>query len=256
MSPARRYADDGFALVREPVIPADLVARAIEGQEMLRHGGNDTGRPVVGASGDPSRPDALVKMEQPQFASQAIRDVVSHPELGRWALEVTGAEWVQAWWVQLLVKPSGAALKANVGWHQDRYYWNAWDEGSELFTAWVALTDVDEDCGPMVFLRGSHRWGFLNQGDFFGQDLDALRTRIALPDGAVWDEVKATLPAGGVSFHDRLTFHGSGANTSGRPRRSFAVHMRTQNSRPVGDRREGLAAYIDDHTLCPVFRRS
>jgi Phytanoyl-CoA dioxygenase (PhyH) len=253
--PHESFVRDGYFLVREPVIPAELVARAIDGQELLRRGGNDTGRPAHGAHGDPSRTDTLTKIEQPQFGSRAIRELVSHPALGEWALKVTGAAWVQAWWVQLLVKPSGADLKANVGWHQDRHYWNIWEEGSELLTAWVALTDVEEDCGPMRFLRGSNHWGFLNQGDFFGQDLEALRGQIALPDGAVWEEVSGALPSGGVSFHDCLTFHGSGANVSGRPRRSFAVHLRTSNSRPRGDAREGLAAFIDDEALCPVYRR-
>jgi hypothetical protein len=255
MNWAESYAQNGFAVVREAVIPGELVDRAVEGQELLRRGGNDTGTDHGGTSGDPSRTDVLVKIEQPQLASSAIRELISHPNLGKWALEITGAEWVQAWWVQLLVKPSGSALKANVGWHQDKYYWGDWEPESELFTAWVALTDVGDDCGPMSFLRGSHRWGFLNQGDFFGQDLESLRSSIALPDGAVWDEVSGTLPKGGVSFHDSLTFHGSGANTSGFPRRSFAVHMRTNRSRTVGDRRTGLATYIDDESVCPVWRR-
>jgi hypothetical protein len=39
------------------------------------------------------------------------------------------------------------------------------------------------------------------------------------------------------------------------PRRSFAIHMRTNRSRPVGDRRSGLTAYIDDLEICPVFHR-
>jgi len=255
MTWSERYAQDGFAVVREPVIDAATVEAAIAGQEMARRGGNDTGRPLVGFSGDPTRDDVLVKMEQPQFASAGIRAAIASPELGHWALELTGAEWVQAWWVQLLVKPSGKGLASNVGWHQDRYYWGDWEPGSELFTAWLALTDVTEEAGPMHFLRGSHRWGFLNQGDFFGQDLESLKSEIQLPEGAVWDEVSGTLPPGGVSFHDCLTFHGSGANVSGTPRRSFAIHLRTNRSRPVGDERKGLATYIDDETLCPIWRR-
>jgi hypothetical protein len=249
------YDENGFALVREPVVPFAVVERAVAAQELLRFGGNDTGREHAGAYGDPQRSGALIKIEQPQLASHAIRELVSHPALGKWALEITGAEWVQPWWVQLLVKPSGDKLASNVGWHQDRYYRSDWEDGSELFTAWVALTDVTADAGPMVFLQGSHKWGFLNQGDFFGQDLDALKARINLPDGAAWDEVAGTLPQGGISFHHSLTFHGSSANISGVPRRSFAIHMRTNRSRPVDDRRSGLTTYIDNPEICPVFHR-
>ena len=41
--------------------------------------------------------------------------------------------------------------------HQDRNYCDAWEEESELFTAWVALTDIQDDCGPMVYVRSSHK---------------------------------------------------------------------------------------------------
>ena len=54
------------------------------------------------------------------------------------------------------------------------------------------------------------------------------------------------LAPGSVSFHDRLTVHGSGPNLSARPRVSFAVHLRTDRSRL----REGVrwqdAGYLSD----------
>ena len=78
-------------------------------------------------------------------------------------------EMVQVWWVQLLYKPVSrpeATVQTNVGWHQDRQLWSTWEEGSELFTAWVAVSDVTEDACPMRFVRGFHNWGLLNQGDF------------------------------------------------------------------------------------------
>ena len=92
-----------------------------------------------------------------------------------------------------------------------------------------------------------------NQGDFFEQNLENQRHGITVPEGETWEEVSGAIPKGGVTFHHNLTFHGSLANTSGRPRRSFAVHLRTQNSRPIKDQRAGLSEFIDDHTLCPVI---
>src|SRR5204862_4210572 len=142
------------------------------------------------------------KIEQPQFASQALRELLRYPALGQLAASVTGAERVQVWWVQLLVKPAlppGTPAATNVGWHQDRYYWGAWEEGSELFTAWIALSDVGEECGPMRFVRGSHRWGLVPENDFFQQDLSGQRSAISLPSGETWQEVAAILPPGGVS---------------------------------------------------------
>lgn len=252
----QRYDADGFYLADRQVLPADLVRRATEGMDAIRRGEYDTGRPPAPSMWNPGDdPHKLCKIEQPQFASAAVRELVGHPALGELAAAVTGASMVQVWWVQLLYKPPSRSRPedgTSVGWHQDRHYWGVWEEGSELFTAWVALSDVREECGPMRFLRGSHRWGIRPGGDFFEQDIEGQQGAIDRPDGAEWEEVTALLPPGGASFHHCLTFHGSGPNLSGEPRRSFAIHMRTQNSRPVGDKREGLAQFIDDLAVCPV----
>jgi hypothetical protein len=254
-----RFQNDGFLLAPKSIFPEDLVRRAREGMDAVRRGEYDTGRPPRPSPWNPGDdPNQLCKIEQPQFANRAVRELVGHPALGELAAAITGATMVQAWWVQLLYKPpyiGDPHAKTNVGWHQDRYYWRQWEEGSELFTAWVALSDVEADCGPMRFVRGSHHWGFRNQGDFFEQDVTGQRSAIAVPEGQQWEEVPALLSAGGVSFHDSLTFHGSEQNTSGRPRRSFAIHLRTQNSRPVEDRRQGLTEFIDDTDLCPILYR-
>ena len=195
-------------------------------------------------------PGKLCKIEMPQLANRAIMDLISHPALGALAAEITGASMVQVWWVQLLYKPPVDENKNTiVGYHQDRQYWNVWDDGSELFTAWVALSDVREESGPMNFVPGSHRWGLLNQGDFF-QD---KKGEIQVPEGEEWNEVTAVLPPGGVSFHHCLTFHGSGPNYSSEPRRSFAIHMRTDKSKPRHDPPEGLSRFIHDPAYCPII---
>lgn len=252
-----QYEADGYHIHARSLFPPALVARAIEGMDAVRRGEYDTGRPPQPSPWKPGDdPNKLCKIEQPQFASHAIQELLRYPALSALAAELTGATMVQVWWVQLLVKPSApadVAAATNVGWHQDRAYWGIWEEGSELFTAWIALSDVREESGPMRFVRGSHRWGLLPEGDFFAQDLAGQQSAIPLPEGADWQEASAVLPPGGVSFHDDYTLHGSGLNISGEPRRSFAVHLRTQNSRPVENRRTGLAEFIDDPALCPVI---
>ncbi|MBM3214106.1 phytanoyl-CoA dioxygenase family protein [Candidatus Poribacteria bacterium] len=253
------YQRDGYVIHPEPVIPADVVRAASEGMDALRRGEYDTGTPPQPSYWNPGDdPDKLCKIEMPQIANRAIWELVSHPALGRLAAEVTGAQRVQVWWVQLLGKPPsppGADIQTNIGWHQDRYYWRSWEEGSELFTAWVAVSDATADAGPMRFVRGSHKWGFVEGSDFFGQDHDAQRKVIA-PDGAEWEEESAILSPGGVSFHDCLTMHASGQNRSGVMRRSFAIHMRTERSAPVDGKRAGLTSFIDDESRCPVIHRA
>lgn len=250
-----RYLADGFTIHAAPVIPEEIVARAVAGMDAVRAGEYDTGvppQPSPWTAGDDPR--KLCKIEMPQVASRAIMELIRHPSLGELAAAVTGASWVQIWWVQLLIKPpADPGQPTNIGWHQDRHYWQVWDEGSELFTAWVALSDVTPESGPMRFVRGSHRWGYLGNSDFYGQDHAAQRAAFPLPEGAAWEEVEAVLPPGGVSFHHNLTLHASGPNRSHAPRRSFALHMRTQRSRPVDDLRRGLTAFVDDSAYCPVI---
>ena len=260
-SPKAAYVRDGFYIYDAAVWPSDAVDRAVEGMDAVRRGEYDTGvppRPSAWSPGDD--PQRLCKIEKPQIANRAIMDLIKHPALGALATEVCGAEWVQVWWVQLLYKPPVAGADSSgthVGWHQDRNYWGAWEEGSELFTAWIALSEVGPEDGPMHFVRGSHQWGLLPGSDFYGQDLAGQKRALSTLASDEWVEVAATLPKGGVSFHHCLTLHGSGPNHAAGPRRSLAVHMRTERSRPVDDKREGLTAFIDDPTHCPVvFNRN
>src|SRR5437764_529973 len=53
-------------------------------------------------------PRKLCKIEMPQVANHAIMELITHPALGELAAEITGARWVQVWWVQLLYKPPEA----------------------------------------------------------------------------------------------------------------------------------------------------
>jgi ectoine hydroxylase-related dioxygenase (phytanoyl-CoA dioxygenase family) len=192
----------------------------------------------------------------PHIADRTLFEAVTAPALGELAAAATGAEWVQVFWVQQLMKPPAGptgAVQANVGWHQDRQYWKCWEDDSEVFTAWLALSDVPEEAGAMRFVPGSHQWGLLDQGDFFGQSPDAQRDEMSLPPGAQWHEEPVTLPAGGVSFHHNLTFHASGPNRASHTRLSFAVHLRTEKSAPLEGNTDELIQYLDRPEYCPVI---
>jgi ectoine hydroxylase-related dioxygenase (phytanoyl-CoA dioxygenase family) len=194
----------------------------------------------------------LCKIENPQFANRAIYEAVSNPVLGKRVAEITGAKMIQVWWVQLLYKPRATgSLKPMVGWHQDRTYWESWTSDSDLFTIWLALSDVGLDSGPMRFVPGSHEWGLQSESDFFGDDLDDQAAKMR--EGHNWREVPAVLPAGGFSIHHCETLHASGPNLEELPRRSLAIHARSEKSRPVNDARAGLTEFIDHEWACPVI---
>jgi ectoine hydroxylase-related dioxygenase (phytanoyl-CoA dioxygenase family) len=198
---------------------------------------------------DPTR---LARMDQPQMADHAITDMVRRSRIGEWAAAITGADMVQVWAMQLIHKPPNPAGTANVGWHQDDDYWHTWWKG-EVFTCWLALTDVTADAGPVRFVRRSHTWGFLNSGNFFIPDLDASAERAHVPAGETWEEEPAVLPPGTASFHNRLTIHGSGPNTSAGRRRSYAVHLRTDRAEMLEGLRDVYREQLSDPALSPVI---
>jgi hypothetical protein len=250
-----RYDRDGFLINATDLLPEGVVRRAAEGMAAVRRGEYDTGKPPESSPWKPGDSDnVLCKIEQPQLASSAIGELIRHPLLGEWAAAATGAKRVQVWWVQLLHKPPtpvNVKSGTNVGWHQDRAYWGAWTPQSELFTLWVALSDVTAQSGPMAFVPGSHRWGLQAASDFYAQDLQALKAKVNIPAGERWEEITAILPPGGFTIHDDLTWHGSGPNHTSSPRKSFAIHLRTDKSEPIGGKREGLTKFIDDPSVCP-----
>lgn len=244
-SAATRFARDGY-FIGSPIIPPDLLARVRTSIAAVNAGHYETGLPPTrNLEPGPMPPAALAKIDNAHRSDRAILEVVSHPALGRLAAAITGAEMVQVFATQLLIKPSSTGGRVNVGWHQDQEYWNPALEG-EVFTAWIAISDVTANSGPMRFVPGSHQWGLLAAGDFFGDDLDAIKQRIQQKSGGTWTETAAVLPPGAVSFHHRLTVHGSGPNLESWPRISFAVHLRTEKSALRPGTRWQDAGYLHD----------
>jgi ectoine hydroxylase-related dioxygenase (phytanoyl-CoA dioxygenase family) len=194
----------------------------------------------------------LIKIDQPQRCDLTMGELLAKSGIGQFAADLLGAEMVQAWAIQLLHKPPAAGNAVNVvGWHQDEDYWNQWWEG-EAFTCWLALSDVTAESGPMKYVPGSHHWGFLASGNFFESDIERQKTGIPVPEGAEWAEVPAVLKPGEAAFHHRQTVHGSGQNTAAWPRRSLAVHLRTERSRPI-ILPAGYDADLDNPAVCPVL---
>lgn len=247
---------NGFYLVNQPVINSERVRNAVEGMDMIRAGVYDTGKPPPKSRWNPGDdPSYLCKIEQPQIANEAIATLVRSPEIGEWTARVTGAEMIQVAGVQLLYKPPMIGEKSaptKVGWHRDwTYFRKHWEPGSLLLTAWIALSDVEEVSGPMNFVVGSHLWGATSGGDFFSQEI--CQGDFSVPSNRVWKETSAVMVAGGLSLHDQHVLHGSGPNLSNTPRRSLAVHVRTEQSRLIDGKQSGLTSYMDDLYVSPII---
>jgi phytanoyl-CoA hydroxylase len=126
---------------------------------------------------------------------------------------------------QIQYKP--AAIGGVNMWHQDSPYWPILQPKDVQLTAWIALDDADADNGCMSMVPGSHRWG--DHGTIFGKmpGFDALPVTF---EGHAVTTRLCPVERGRVHFHHPLTWHGSHANTSGRPRRAIALHFMTERA--------------------------
>ena len=154
--------------------------------------------------------------------------VVSNPTLLEEVAQIMRSEMqareIRLFHDQIQYKP---AQKGGVNmWHQDSPLWPILTPKTVQLTAWIALDNADTDNGCMSMVPGSHRWGdqmkMLHQ---FGKDFEAMPQEW---DGHELNEVDCPVERGAVHFHHALTWHGSRANLSGRPRRAVALHFMTQ----------------------------
>jgi ectoine hydroxylase-related dioxygenase (phytanoyl-CoA dioxygenase family) len=112
-------------------------------------------------------------------------------------------------------------------WHQDEAFRDPNFEYREV-TVWVALRDVDESSGCLVFVPESHRRQILEH-----QQMTGTGESIALECIGPFDKataVKAEIPLGGCTIHFSRTLHCSTPNTSGTPR---IVYIMTFGTAPV-----------------------
>ncbi|MCW8133840.1 MAG: phytanoyl-CoA dioxygenase family protein [Planctomycetota bacterium] len=158
-------------------------------------------------------------------ASAAFREVMSHPTIVEEVAQITGAKELRIWHDQIQYKP---ASEGGVNmWHQDWPYWPTITPLTDQVSAWIALDDVDESNGCMSMVPGSHTWG--NCIEFLHTIKDFKAMPKQYKEHAI-EVLLAPVKKGEVHYHHGLTWHGSHANTSGRPRRAIAYHYMTERT--------------------------
>ena len=160
-------------------------------------------------------------------ASRAFQELIRQPVITQEVAQLTGATQLRLWHDQIQYKPAGQGGINR--WHQDAPFWPILTPMSQV-TAWVALDDVDADNGCLCMVPGSHRWG--DQHDLLAS-MPALAALPAAFEGHTVALRRCPVPVGVVHYHHALVWHGSLANTSGRPRRAIALHYMTQETRYV-----------------------
>ena len=172
-------------------------------------------------------------------ASEPFKTLLSHPTVVEGIAQLTEATTLRIWHDQIQYKPPEIG-GVNM-WHQDAPLWPIIAPMTEV-TAWVALDDADETNGCMSMVPGSHLWG--NHIDFLG----ALPNYEAMPatfEGRTVEIIRCPVKKGEVHFHHALTWHGSHANTSGRPRRAIALHYMTQDTRFVASGNHVMKPFVE-----------
>ena len=213
VSPEQRaaFSSQGWLVVRGLISPerAAALAAALDAvvpEQNYRHGFAGQVVEVPGIS----------------LGSAALREAALDPALGAVAAALLGAARVRLLQDTAFIKP--AEVGGGVAWHQDLSYFSFLETPAAL-TARIALTPCTRENGCLHLLSGSQAWGLQRDYTFRATSVeDALA---GVPEGLRASSAEAVLELqpGDVSFHHCLTFHSSGPNPAGAPRKTLAVRL-------------------------------
>ncbi len=146
------------------------------------------------------------------------RDLVRNPAILDAVETVLGPDilcWSSAFFIKEAENPSF------ISWHQDSTYWGL--EPDDVITAWVALSDVPLESGPMQVIPGSHRWPQLEHSDTYHKNNLLSRGQEIAVEVDESQAVVMPMTAGQMSLHHVKLAHSSKPNLSNDRRIGFAI---------------------------------
>lgn len=196
---------------------------------------------------------SIIKIDKPHLCDQNVWNFITNKSFGLALSNLTKSKKIKIWHSQLVWKPTSKGSSGNAGWHRDAQYWPFWSEKG-LYTAWIALTDVRSNSGPVKYICNSNRWDKIDGLDFFKKDLKN-QNRILTKNKSTFNVVDSILNKGQVSVHKSLTYHSSGSNRDLNPRVGLVVHFCNENSRRVSVKGENknYLNYLQDEIFAPVI---
>lgn len=218
-----KFEHDGFIIADNLIDPRKLPALHAAYDELF-NGQFETG--VVPdevnwqqATGDPSLTRQICNGWK---ANRTIARAVLDEELAFAIATLMGWTGVRIMIDNILWKPPAAR---SLAFHQDNAF-ISWFNPSELCTCWIALDDTTAEGGTVEFARGSHHWNLNRpEGEFHApEDYRKPLIQAAAQQNIRPDIVPVVVPAAGGSFHHGRLWHGSGKNSSEKPRRALVLH--------------------------------
>jgi hypothetical protein len=173
------------------------------------------------------------------YESDEIGAILRKPLIGAVAARLAEAHEIRVFQSTLVYKPPRPDEPTNhVPWHFDKHYWQTCTS-DKMLTAFIPFHDCGEEMGTITMIDGSNTWKEIGYDDsttkhFAYRDkaeLEETLKRNAEFNNAEVVRVPMVISKGHVSFHHCLTYHGSGANRAGSPRRAISLHLQDGDNR-------------------------
>ena len=146
-------------------------------------------------------------------------ELASHPDLLDMVEGILGPD-ILIYGAEFFIKE--ASTPHIVSMHQDLTYWGL-GATDNLVTAWIALSEVNQESGCMQFVAGSHNHQILPHEDTFSENNLLSRGQEIQVEVKEEEKTDIVLAPGQVSLHHGRTIHGSGPNSSDDRRIGFVI---------------------------------
>lgn len=226
-----RFHKNGYLVVENFNSP-DLVEPAKARFEPLFHGEFETGvQPDEWNWREGSSPEDHTRQICNGWKSdRAIARLVLNRKVGQACARLMGWPGTRINQDNVIWKPPGARP---LGFHQDDAYQD-WIEPPSLVSCWMAMDDTSEEGGTIEYARKSNHWPVERKKFTFHAPEDYLEglrfsaNRMGVTNCKI---DRLCLRSGDVVFHHGRTWHGSGENSTLKPRRSVVAHCMSSDAR-------------------------
>jgi len=147
---------------------------------------------------------------------EQVRPFTLARKFGSVAARLMGVERVRLYHDQALYKEPGGGFTP---WHQDMYYWPL--DTVNTVTMWMPLVDIALEMGTLTFATGSHHDGLVKNVEISDESEKALDDYVAEKKYEAF--TPPFMKAGDATFHNGLTLHKAGGNSTQNMREVMTV---------------------------------